>query len=233
MTRDTVGRFCQSCQKSVIDFSSKSDEEIKEFLKDKQGQKLCGRFYKHQVERIRIEIDRNVLVSPIPFWQKFLAIVLVVFGSELFGYDFVFAQTETDTIPVKVEQQDSTITELPELQDSVPDLSTEKIQIEIRKPKFEIYTAIDFPVIVSRGFYVEEAPGLCPSDEIDLVPNRPLTNEAFYVKEDNSNSEVPKTGIILAAETEPKRPKAPKKAPRPQENAVIADSGERRKTRRS
>ena len=94
MQLDTIGRFCQSCQKSVIDFTSQTDEEIKHFLKDKQGEKLCGRFYLQQLDRIRIEIDQNILISNIPFWQKFLVVLLVCFGSDFLGIDFAFSQTD-------------------------------------------------------------------------------------------------------------------------------------------
>lgn len=132
MQLDTVGRFCQSCQKSVIDFSSKSDDEIKSFLKDKHGEKLCGRFYIHQVARIRIEIDQTILISNIPFWQKFLAVLLVCFGTDFLGIDFAFAQTEPDSIPVKTEQIDSLLSTHSTIEaDSALTLTTDSLQLKI------------------------------------------------------------------------------------------------------
>lgn len=107
MSPNSKGRFCDSCQKSVIDFSSQSDEEIKAYIAARPNEQLCGRFYRNQIQRIRIELDPKLLQSPLPFWQKFLVVLMLCFGAELFGCDFVFAQTESDTIPVLTEQVDS------------------------------------------------------------------------------------------------------------------------------
>lgn len=109
MSPNSKGRFCASCQKNVIDFSSQTDEEIKAYIAARPNEKLCGRFYRNQIQRIRIEIDPNLLITPLPFWQKFLVVLMLCFGAELFGCDFVFAQTENDTIPVLTEQVDSLI----------------------------------------------------------------------------------------------------------------------------
>lgn len=229
MQVDTVGRFCQSCQKSVIDFTSKSDHEIKTFLKDKQGEQLCGRFHVHQVERIRIEIDQNILVSNIPFWQKFLAIVLVCFGPDLLGYDFVFAQTETDSIPVKAEQVDS-LDSLPMFQaDSTLEVTVDSL---LKTPSIEmkIKSVCSFPMVMGDIISV-------PSFPI-IAGNMTVINEDYYfpgleidpLKDDTS---VAKTGIAKTSQNNPLAPKRPKKKPFLPENALIADSDERRKTRRS
>jgi len=44
MTPDKAGRFCNSCEKIVIDFSNKTLEEIKIYLSKYDGKKVCGRF---------------------------------------------------------------------------------------------------------------------------------------------------------------------------------------------
>jgi hypothetical protein len=50
MTRNEQGRFCQSCQKTVIDFSSKTDKEIFDFFAKTQ-KNVCGRLTTTQLER--------------------------------------------------------------------------------------------------------------------------------------------------------------------------------------
>ena len=49
MTPVDKGRFCDSCQKNVIDFSRSSDREIAEAVK--KNKNLCGRFRSNQVGR--------------------------------------------------------------------------------------------------------------------------------------------------------------------------------------
>ncbi len=43
-------RFCDSCQKNVIDFTNKSRKEILEYLLTNYNQKTCGRFYRSQLD---------------------------------------------------------------------------------------------------------------------------------------------------------------------------------------
>jgi hypothetical protein len=109
MSITETGRFCDLCSKNVVDFSSKSDAEIKTYLLERKDEAICGRFYRQQIDRIRIEIDPTVLHSGIPFWQKFLVVLLVSFGPQCFGIDFCFAQT-TDSLSAPTAQVDSMLT---------------------------------------------------------------------------------------------------------------------------
>jgi hypothetical protein len=55
------GRFCQACEKTVVDFSQMSDEQVLNYFKIKQqtSERVCGRFRAEQVSK------------PVPFhWQK-------------------------------------------------------------------------------------------------------------------------------------------------------------------
>ena len=50
MSRTQKGRFCQSCQKTVIDFSTMSDAQIIAWFSTSEGNS-CGRFASTQLER--------------------------------------------------------------------------------------------------------------------------------------------------------------------------------------
>ncbi len=50
MTPAAGGRFCDSCRKTVIDFSGLSDSQIHELLSD-SSKKYCGRFKQSQLDR--------------------------------------------------------------------------------------------------------------------------------------------------------------------------------------
>ena len=49
MTLAEKGKFCASCQKNVIDFTSSSDREIAKYYN--QNSKICGRFTTEQLNR--------------------------------------------------------------------------------------------------------------------------------------------------------------------------------------
>jgi hypothetical protein len=78
------GAFCNVCSKIVIDFTNLSDEEVQNYFLNNRGKKNCGRFRNDQL----IDADDPLpylLADSIPFWKKFLAIILIVFGNFLSG----------------------------------------------------------------------------------------------------------------------------------------------------
>jgi hypothetical protein len=142
------GRHCEQCSKDVIDFSSYSKEAIIDFFIANQSKSICGRMRKSQMNAI--EIDRSLLDYNISFWKKFLIIFLIVFGYELFGASFVFAQIEetdtlkleklkiVDTLKIDTLVSDSMIKNDTVLLDSTAILIREKKKIEDEIEKLEI-----------------------------------------------------------------------------------------------
>lgn len=51
MTPVEKGRFCDSCQKQVVDFTKMSDRQVAEFFKQPSTGSLCGRFLVDQLDR--------------------------------------------------------------------------------------------------------------------------------------------------------------------------------------
>jgi hypothetical protein len=89
MVPNEKGAFCNACAKTVVDFTGMSDEEVSQYFLQHAGQKTCGRFLNTQLnssETATSKIDlRQVLSSAVPYWKKFLAIVLIAFGTLLTG----------------------------------------------------------------------------------------------------------------------------------------------------
>jgi len=86
MTPDPTGRFCGSCCKSVIDFSNKTDEEIRTILLEKKNEKVCGHFRKTQVGRpLQIRLDLNQLPKNMSSTKTFAIAAFIVFGTFLFS----------------------------------------------------------------------------------------------------------------------------------------------------
>jgi Secretion system C-terminal sorting domain len=86
MTPEERGRFCSVCQKTVLDFSEKTKEEIQEFILAHRHEKLCGRFRsEHLAEFSRIELPMPVYQSRLSFLNSFVAALLFCFGTSLFS----------------------------------------------------------------------------------------------------------------------------------------------------
>lgn len=85
MTPNDKGAFCLSCQKNVVDFSSKSIAQIKDFFRKKtSSESVCGRFEEHQLEALTFD-DFFTSFRSWKFVQKAALVVFFVFGLSLFG----------------------------------------------------------------------------------------------------------------------------------------------------
>ena len=81
MTPQERGRFCDSCQKCVVDFTGFTDEQLHQYFRKYSGEKVCGRFQNWQLKRV-------VALSPKPrnrFYKWFISLGFVVFLAELLG----------------------------------------------------------------------------------------------------------------------------------------------------
>jgi len=103
MTPTSKGAFCSACSKEVVDFTNMSDAEVQSYFVNKSSDKVCGKFTNGQIARIRIHISPNIFYSKIAGWKKFMAIVLLAFGSMLFGCDVT--QDEVVGKPINMEQK--------------------------------------------------------------------------------------------------------------------------------
>lgn len=91
MLPDETGRYCNSCKKSVIDFTIKSDEEIQQFFIGNFKQPVCGRFKNTQVQRIVIDLPQNIFSIQMPLWMQFLVGCLLIFGISIFPFETAVA----------------------------------------------------------------------------------------------------------------------------------------------
>src|SRR5215204_2566694 len=68
------GRFCDSCQKQVVDFSNMSDRQIAVFFKKPSTGSVCGRFMQDQLDR-----DMEIPKKRIPWVKYFFQFALPAF----------------------------------------------------------------------------------------------------------------------------------------------------------
>ena len=93
MTPNQQGAFCGKCIKTVIDFSSKSINEIKEFFNTTQQQRICGRFETEQLTNLSFDNFYSKF-KKFHFSKRIAFVVCFTFGAWLFGGDRVSAQTQ-------------------------------------------------------------------------------------------------------------------------------------------
>ena len=77
MIDNNTGKFCSSCQKSVVDFANFSDHELHIWFTENQG-KSCGRFKPEQLDRL-IRVKSNFAISQ--FKPSLIAASLLAFLS--------------------------------------------------------------------------------------------------------------------------------------------------------
>ncbi|MBK7883932.1 MAG: TonB-dependent receptor plug domain-containing protein [Chitinophagaceae bacterium] len=76
-----TGRFCSNCQKTVIDFSSLSDNEIIKIIERAKGKMLCGQFDTTQLNRIMVET--NMQTSNPKLYKILLSLMLLASAGNL------------------------------------------------------------------------------------------------------------------------------------------------------
>ncbi len=85
MIPNKEGRFCLSCSKTVIDFTSMLPEEIQHFFVQNKNEKVCGRFKKSQLDFITIQIPSHVLHIQTHYKKMFLLALFITMGTTLFS----------------------------------------------------------------------------------------------------------------------------------------------------
>jgi len=110
MTPDQTGRHCNTCAKSVVDFTNMSDEEVKYFfINKKEEERVCGRFKQTQLHRVVIELPQSIFSIQMPLWKKFLAACLVVFSTTLFSCETKIGDGSKTGVQEQTIQLNSTI----------------------------------------------------------------------------------------------------------------------------
>jgi len=85
MTPNEKGRFCQSCYKTVVDFTKMNTEGIQNYIHNNRNQRICGHIKQSQLDSINLKIPEAILYSNLSFHRLFLLAVLFSMGMTLFN----------------------------------------------------------------------------------------------------------------------------------------------------
>lgn len=92
MTPNEQGAFCGKCVKTVVDFSTRSLEEIKEFFAGRREEKICGRFEERQLTALSFDAFFERF-KRFEFTKRLAVILFFTFGVWLFGASSASAQS--------------------------------------------------------------------------------------------------------------------------------------------
>lgn len=76
MLPEEQGRHCLACNKLITDFSTKTDQQILDYIKANNG-KVCGRFNQSQLDRNLVSNEQYTAIS---MWHKVAASLLLFIG---------------------------------------------------------------------------------------------------------------------------------------------------------
>ncbi|MDF3027609.1 MAG: hypothetical protein K0S23_1916 [Fluviicola sp.] len=97
MKPENKGRFCGSCEKSVVDFTSMPDFSIVNYLENHKNEKVCGRFTKPQLDRV-YRLNQPVFSSSFDLRTVVLGLALTTFSAV-----HSYGQTEPAVKPLVID----------------------------------------------------------------------------------------------------------------------------------
>lgn len=192
MTPEKQGRFCQSCAKTVVDFSNMTDQQILEKLKKNAGN-TCGRFTNEQLERPMV-IESSQYLQPqklfmAAFIPAFFSTIISTAQTKLTGkvamHTKHICQTTVkgDTI-IRVKPQKeiphSVSVGLPEIE--------EKIKYNNHVKKREV--SLDAPIVKpGKKVHRKEMKGIVVNSSGEPVPYTTVViNNKMYLSTDEDGS---------------------------------------------
>ena len=158
------GRFCEVCTKEVIDFTTLSKNEIIAVFQKNNYQALCARAYPSQLNTIYLEDNLENVSWNLPFWQKFLLVLLVCFGPEFLNVNLVFAQDSTlvrteELVQDSIEINDTLFTEMLVINSNqiVPKFNVKEMKFEAvtqfgGRPTYGSITCIPYGIVDDQAF---------------------------------------------------------------------------------
>lgn len=172
------GRFCLSCSKTVVDFTSMLPDEIQHFFIQNQNEKICGRFRKSQLDTIIIQIPSRVLYAQTNYYKIFLLALFVAMGTTLFSC------TDKDGNRNRIDKIEIINKTLQDQDESEPAPVCYGHQIEPKKVKQKKQPNQDFfvtgvlvPAMETGSFKYDI---IYNSDDLDVLPTPKDGMKKFY-----------------------------------------------------
>lgn len=83
MTPNEKGRFCQSCSKTVVDFTKMNVNEIQDYIQLNKDKRICGHIKQNQLNSINLKVPESIFNQHLNFHRLFLLALLLTMGMTL------------------------------------------------------------------------------------------------------------------------------------------------------
>ncbi len=139
MTPSEKGRFCDSCAKTVVDFTKMSSIQIQDFLHENQNQKICGHVKKSQLDTIHLSIPIHIMNAKHSFRKSFLLALLIAMGTTLISCtNHDGKQQKIENIEIKEDSIPKEVST--SLVDSTPKKCNKSGSVSLQKKKIKTDT---------------------------------------------------------------------------------------------
>lgn len=132
MTPNQKGRFCDSCDKTVIDFTLMNVLEIQDFIHQNNRNRICGHIRKDQLHAIHLKIPIETFQAQLSYHKLFLLALILTMGTTLLSCSNTNGKTQKiETVEV-IDPVSEKIIPFEELYDT---LTTQKCNMaSLKKP---------------------------------------------------------------------------------------------------
>lgn len=178
MTPNEKGRFCQSCSKTVVDFTEMNVKEIQTYIHINKEQRICGHIKQSQLNAINIKIPETVFNDTWSFHKLFLLALLLAMGTSLLNCSDENGNTKKiENVEIIQRTIDSSLTKKTQSIDTIKTVDSTKI----KKPDIPIPPV---PIIMGDVVVIE---GM-----MEVTPHLNKESYAYnYVDEQPKFSETP------------------------------------------
>lgn len=171
MTPNEKGRFCQSCAKTVVDFTKMNVDEIQNYIHHNKDKRICGYIKQSQLNAINLKIPDSVILKSWTFYKLFLLALLLAMGTTLLNCsDNQEKKQKINTIEIVETRQKSidTILDHEKIEEIHTDSITQK-DINFSKNKNYQQHHIVSPITIETVGEIAVAPSFCPKPEDEVV----------------------------------------------------------------
>ncbi|WP_335972588.1 energy transducer TonB [Gaetbulibacter jejuensis] len=168
MTPNEKGRFCQSCSKTVVDFTNMTTDDIQDFIHNNKHQRICGHIKQSQLDTINLKVSQSVFDQTLSFHKIFLLALLLAMGTTIFSCADEKGNTKKIESIELVDTKTDTIEKMGEIDKDIKHILDETLEKTSKKDSTEI-TAPPFCPIPNVTGEIIEVEGMLEVEENTIL----------------------------------------------------------------